>query len=69
MSTKYNVVVLGENGMPNSLLFHMNKSEWTLKTAKRYADEFKADHGKDCIVVDASEPISSVKPVYSTSQK
>lgn len=60
----YTVCAQYENGV--AILDHKGRSEWKLRTAKRHAKDFAAAHGRQCFVIEASEPVHSAKIVYQT---
>lgn len=62
---KYNVIALLDVG--HALLrSRQNKTEWSKRTAIKHAKTYKERHGKDCLVIEASEPIHTAIPVFKT---
>ena len=49
---KYWVRVVHDDGS-FSVLSHKDKTEWTKRTAMKYADEFFLQHGLMCYIVEA----------------
>lgn len=63
---KYNVVITRNDGR-RGLLFHRNRVEWTLKTAKKHATEYIQRHANAmrADVIHEADPIHASTPVFT----